>query len=169
MPLYWHRNYGLVNIFYASFYFSMSRSPLGRRTSISLYLENQQKLESLAAGLKRHGLTVDRTDIIRALVHGTSAPEIMGRGTLQDEFERSPAGKKLGGVVEFAPIRMPAGDFAKLEGAAERLAKAGIKASIGVLVRGLVMAAPPLETLAGLIKTAREDIPDGRALRWQAK
>lgn len=147
----------------------MSQSPLGRRTSISLYTENQQKLQALEAGLKRHGLVVDRTDIIRALVHGTPENEIMALGLLRDNFERGPGGAALGGVVEFAPIRMNPDDFAKLERVAERLRKAEIKASLGVLVRGLIMSPPPWEALARLVQTTREDLPDGRALRWRKR
>ena len=147
----------------------MSTSPLGRRTSISLYGETQQKLKTLESGLKRHGQSVDRTDIIRALVHGTAENEIMALGILRDGFERGPEGKALGGVAEFAPIRMNPDDFAKLERAADRLELAGVKASIAVLVRALVMASPPLERLAAMVQTVHEDLPDGRAVRWQSR
>ncbi len=147
----------------------MSTSPLGRRTSFSLYAETQQKLSQLESGLKRHGLAVDRTDIIRALVHATPESEIMALGILRDTYERGPEGQSLGGVAEFAPVRMHPDDFAKLERAAERLLKAGIKASLGVLVRALIMAAPPLEKLAVMVQTLQADIPDGRALRWQSR
>lgn len=138
-----------------------------RRTSISFYLETQKQLTSLESALKRHGCAVDRTDIIRALVHCTPENEIMARGVLRDAFERSPAGKALGDVVEFAPLRMDPDDFAKLERCVARLKAAEIVLSLAVLVRGLIAAAPPPEALAKLIARTKEELPDGRLLRWQ--
>jgi hypothetical protein len=138
-----------------------------RRTSVSFYPETQKQLSALESALQRHGCKVDRTDIIRALVHCAPENEIMARGVLRDTFERSPAGKALGDVAEFAPIRMDPDDFAKLERCLVRLKAADIVLSLAVLVRALIADAPPTEALAQLIRRTKEDLPDGRLLRWK--
>jgi hypothetical protein len=138
-----------------------------RRTSISFYLETQKQLAALESALQRQGSKVDRTDIIRALVHCTPEPEIMARGILRDTFERSPAGKALGDVVEFAPLRMDPDDFAKLERCLTRLKAADVTLSLAVLVRALIADAPAPEAMAKMNRRTKEELPDGRLLRWQ--
>lgn len=138
-----------------------------RRTSISFYVETQQQLTALESSLKEQGCLVDRTDIIRALVHCTPEPEIMARGILRDAHERSPAGRALGDVVEFAPLRMDPDDFEKLERCLTRLKAAKIVLSLAVLIRALVADAPPADELTKLVQRTQEELPDGRRLRWQ--
>lgn len=147
----------------------MSASPISRRISIGLYRETQKKLQSLEKELARSGVRADRTDIIRALIHGTPEKEIVGVGFLCDQHERGPEGRYLGLCAEIAPIRMPPADYGKLEKAAGRLAKAGVKASVSVLIRGLVMAPLPLDRLAGMVEQYRRSYPDGRNLRWNPR
>ncbi len=147
----------------------MSTSPLGRRTSFTLYDETRRTLTAMEHALKKRGLDVDRTDLIRALVHCTPEKEILARGILRDQAERTPEAKAMGLAVEFAPIRMNPDDYAKLERVAAQLKKMSIKASVGVLVRGLVMSDPPIEQLLAQLREYAQELPDGRALRWLRK
>lgn len=144
-------------------------SPEGR-FSFSLYQSNLEAINSVITALGERGLRVDRTKVVRGLLHATPAVDLFAYGVViyrEDETKNSPRNAEH--VAERFTIVLPLADMAKVERVRRQLREKRIMMNDSYLLRALLRSMPSVEALAPVFKRYLAEFPDGRSRAAKAR
>ncbi|MDI1319574.1 MAG: hypothetical protein PSW75_05180 [bacterium] len=138
-------------------------SPAEDRFSFSLYQSDLDAIKVAITGLGERGLKVDRTKVVRGLLHTTPAIDVFAYAVvLFREDEAKPGPRNAENVAERFTIVLPVADMDKVERVRRQLAGEGIKMSDSYLLRALLRSLPSMDALAPAFRKYLTDFPDGR-------
>lgn len=140
------------------------------RFSFSLYPADLSALENLIADLGEKGLALDRTKVVRALLHTTSELDLFAYAVIQHREDRlKPGPREWENVAERFTIEQLGDDADKLDRVVASLAKREIKMNDSYVLRSLLRRLPPVDVLVPLIQQYLEEFPDRRSRAARAK
>ncbi len=140
------------------------------RFSFSLYQPDLEAINLVITGLGEHGLRVDRTKVVRGLLHTTPAIDLFAYGVLlfrEDEARAGPRNPEY--VAERFTIVLPSADMQKVVRTCRQLKENGIKMNDSYLLRALLRSLPSVEVLAPVFKRYLAEFPDGRSRAAKAR
>lgn len=133
------------------------------RFSFSLFPSDLTAINSVIIGLGERGLKVDRTKVVRGLLHTTPAIDLFAYGVVlyrEDEARTGPRNPEY--VVERFTIVLPLADMKKVAQVCRQLQQQGVRMNDSYLLRALLRSLPPVEVLAPVFKRYLAEFPDGR-------
>ncbi len=133
------------------------------RFSFSLYQSDLDAINSVITGLGERGLKVDRTKVVRGLLHTTPAVDLFAYGVVlfrADEAKTGPRNPEY--VAERFTIVLALADMQKVERVRRQLQKQRVKMNDSYLLRALLRSVPAVEALAPVFKQYLAEFPDGR-------
>lgn len=140
------------------------------RFSFSLFQPDLDVISAVITGLDKCGLKVDRTKVVRGLLHTTPAVDLFAYGVLlfrEDEARTGPRNPEY--VVERFTIVLPLADMRKVRDVCRQLQKQQIGMNDSYLLRALLRSLPSVEVLAPVFKRYLAEFPDGRSRTAKAR
>jgi hypothetical protein len=140
------------------------------RFSFSFYPADLRAVEDVIAGLGQKNIKVDRTKVVRGLLHVTPEVDLFAYAVVQFRAdEAKPGARENDLIAERFTIVLPVADMKKLDRVVGQLQAKAIKMNDSYVLRSLLRALPPVETLAPVFAKYLADFPDGRTRSARAR
>jgi hypothetical protein len=143
---------------------------LEEKISFSLYESDLKSLRNMIATMSAYGLVLDRTKVVRCLLHTTPELDLSAYAIVQFRADCAKEGpREMNYVAERFTVVLPVEDIAKLRGIVADLGQKGIKMNISYVLRSLLRGIQPSVALAPAFKRFLADYPDGRSRAARAR
>lgn len=141
-----------------------------RKITLRIYRVDESVLNESTAALAKllPDLGVERSDVLRALVHLTPAAEIEALGVLRHRYERKGGALPADDSCNLPlTLRLPTVDVEKLEAVVKSLKARRISSSEAELLRALAQYRLDWALFVPAFVSYLTEFPDGRELRWK--
>ena len=136
---------------------------LEAKFSFSFYPADLRVVEDVIAGLGQRNIKVDRTKVVRCLLHVTPEVDLFAYAVVQFRAdEAKPGPRETDMVEERFTIILPVADTKKMAHVVGQLLAKGIKMNDSYVLRALLRSLPPVEALAPVFSKYLVEFPDGR-------
>ena len=142
----------------------------GDRYSFSFYPAELKAMSTAITELGRRGISVDRTKLVRCLLHTTPEQDMLAVAVKQraeDVIKSGP--RETENVAERFTIERLGDDVRKVERVVSKMNAKGIKMNDSYVLRSLLRQMPPIEALTPVVKKYLEEFPEGRTRAARAK
>lgn len=149
-----------------------THSPLGaeEKFSFSFYRAEQERLDEYIKVMGGYGIKLDRTKIVRALVHSTPEIDLVAHAVLQYRADAAKDGPRESDyIAERFTVVLPVAEMAKLRRVVSELETKGVKMNLSYVLRSLLRAVKPTAALVPVFKKYLAEFPDGRSRAARAK
>lgn len=141
-----------------------------RKLTVRIYHVDEDTLNESTAALSKllPDLGVERSDVLRALVHLTPLLEIEALGILRHRYERKGGALPADDICDRPlTLRLPTEDVEKLEAVVKTLKGRNVLTSEAELLRALAQYRLDWAKFAPAFVNYLSEFPDGRELRWK--
>jgi len=141
-----------------------------QKVTYRLYSVDERALNESTSTLARllPDLALDRSDVMRALVHLIPEIDLEALGILRSRYERKGGALPAEDTCDRPlTLRLPAKDQGKLQSVRRRIESREVASSEAELVRALAQHQLDWSRFAPKLVAYLTEFPDGRELRWK--
>ncbi|MDP1581226.1 MAG: hypothetical protein Q8M02_13205 [Candidatus Didemnitutus sp.] len=142
-----------------------------QKVTYRLYSVDERALNEITSALNKAvpAAALDRSDVMRGLVHLTPEIELEALGILRSRYERRGGALPADDACDLPlTLRLPDADKQKLKDVTARIKRRGVPSGEAELVRALAHLQRHWPDFAPELIDYLNDFPDGRALRWKS-
>ncbi len=138
--------------------------------SFSFYASDLAAVQEITAALDAEGIKVDRTKVVRCLMHTTPDLDLFAYAIVLYRADAAKTGpREIENVAERFTVILPKSDVTRIREVLERLKKVGITMNTSYVLRALLRAVPRTAALAPIFHKYLAQFPDGRSRAARAK